>query len=120
MGYFITKKLFALNVKEKVGAMSWKNRMVARHLFNRTKEKYTFSSNDLRQIQHHKLLGDPNAIGAFFRYLQKNGLAIRLDQDTKSIHQASHGRRVGSWRWTKKAQALLYDPHFYSVIKSKG
>lgn len=79
-------------------------RVLARRLYMDTRSQQSFSSNDLRRYNLHTLIQN---VGAFFRWMQTNGYALRVGGELIASHEASHGRRVGEWVWTSKAEAMF-------------
>lgn len=92
-----------------MGKMS--SRYIARELYMRTRGKPFFSVNDLRKPPKHgkalqELFIHHNQTGAFFNYMQQEGLLRRAGME-RAAHKAAKGRWVQRWTWTRKAHALF-------------
>lgn len=81
---------------------------IARELFNRTRTQATFSANDIRAHGFHEAMESLNDMGAFFRDLQAEGLAIRFYPE-KAKHPEARGRWIWSYTWTSRARARFLE-----------
>ena len=83
-----------------------RHRNIAKQLYRRTRAQPSFSSNDLRETRLHELLGHPNAIGSFFRALQREELITDIGREPAKQKKAK-GRRVLKYVWTSRAHGEL-------------
>ena len=80
-------------------------RGLSRELFKRTRHKETISVNDLRDQNWEKLFTHHNQIGAFFRFLVIEELAVQVGHEM-ATHKAAKGREVKEYKWTSHAWSL--------------
>lgn len=83
-----------------------RHRNIAKQLYRRTRAQPSFSSNDLRETRLHELLGHPNAIGSFFRALQREELIADIGREPARQKKAK-SRRVLTYVWTSRAHGEL-------------
>ena len=81
--------------------------LFARELHKRTRHNPTFSSNDLRDQKWEELFEHHNQIGALFRYLEREGLAVQTGDHERAVQKQAKGRLVKTFKWTVKAWSDL-------------
>ena len=85
--------------------LSGRDMNLAREFYRRTRHK-VITVDDFRAQHFHELLPHPNAIGAFFGELSREGFIEKVAQ-AQAGHGAAKGRWVWQWRWTEKAALIL-------------
>ena len=83
-----------------------RHRNIAKQLYRRTRAQPSFSSNDLRETRLHEVLGHPNAIGSYFRALQREELITDVGREP-ATHKGANRRRVLTYVWTSRAHGEL-------------
>lgn len=81
-------------------------RNIAKTFYRRTRGQPSFSANDLRRTHLNEALGHPNAVGAFFRALQKEELITDVGREP-ATHEAANRRRILTYVWTSQAHGEL-------------